>query len=239
MYEQSGSLRDFLTSTTTFVDDELAAIYGLEGTFGSAFDEAQLSGSERAGIFTQIGFLAKNATSVNPDPIHRGVFLARRINCIKIAAPPDDVPPLPDPEGKSNRELVAEHTEQGSCANCHATIINPFGFAFEHYDAVGAFRTDDRGHPVDAAVAVPLDGDSRPVQDAVELAEALASSQGVHECMSGHLIAFAQGRQRVDEDDALVAQLGATSLDDALPFRELMVEMAVAVSFLNRSTEAE
>jgi hypothetical protein len=241
MYDDSGSLRDFLTSTTTYVDDELAAIYGLEGAYDDTFQEVTLDGSQRAGVFTQIGFLAKNATSVDPDPIHRGVFLVKRITCQKIAAPPDAVPPLPTPMGQSNRQLVEEHTEaEGTtCRNCHTTLINPYGFAFEHYDAIGAFRTEDRSHPVNSATEVYLDGGQIPVANAVELASTLADSEQVHNCLSGHLIAFAQGRDSSTEDTALKKLLGTASLQEAVSFRDLMVEVAVAISFLNRAAEAE
>src|SRR5690606_14280282 len=133
---------------------ELADIYGLDGSFDVEFQETRLDDTERRGVLTQIGFLASHATSRDPDPIHRGVFVAKRIGCMSIAAPPDSVPPLPDnPEGKSNRQLVEEHTqaEGTTCRNCHATVINPFGFAFENYDALGAYRDMDGEHEVDAS----------------------------------------------------------------------------------------
>lgn len=241
MYDDRGSLHDFLTSTKTFVNGQLASIYGLAGTFDNSFQEVQLDSAERAGILTQIGFLASNATSVDPDPIHRGVFLARRMSCIPIMAPPDSIPPLPSPNGQSNRQLVTEHTEaEGtSCRNCHTSIINPFGFAYEHYDAIGAFRTEDRSHPVDSQAEVMVDGGTALVQDAVQLAQVLSDSKQVHECMLGHLISFAQGRTKSAEDSALIEELGTASLTGAVPFRDLIVELAVADSFLNRSTEVE
>src|SRR5690606_22011582 len=139
MYDSSGNLRDLLTSTTTFVDEELGRIYGLDGDFDAAFQRVELDREERRGILTQVGFLAAHATSTQPDPIHRGVFVAKRIACIPISAPPDGIPPLPpSSEDKTNRQLVAEHTAaQGrACRNSHAEYINLFGFAFEHYAAV-------------------------------------------------------------------------------------------------------
>jgi hypothetical protein len=241
MYDDAATLREFFTSTKTFVDQELAAIYGLDGAFDDTFQEVQLNSEERAGIFTQVGFLAANATSVDPDPIHRGVFIARRMSCLPILAPPDNIPPLPTPNGQSNRQLVTEHTEaEGtSCRNCHTSLINPFGFAYEHYDAIGAFRTEDRSHPVDSSAEVLVDGGTALVQDAVELAQVLSGSKNVHDCMVGHLLSFAQGRTTSPEDAALIEQLGSASLENAAPFRDLLVELAVADSFLNRSTEAE
>src|SRR5690606_29184603 len=112
MHERGGSLRDLLTSTTTYVNADLARLYGLEGEFDEDFEEVELDPTERSGVLTQIGFLASHATSRDPDPIHRGVFLARRISCLTIAAPPDDIPPLPTPDpAQTNRQRVEAHTE--------------------------------------------------------------------------------------------------------------------------------
>ena len=234
IYEEDGGLRDLLTSTTTYVNQDLADLYGLSGRYGSNFEEVTLDPSERSGFLTQIGFLASHATSSEPDPIHRGVFVAKRMSCIKVSAPPDMVPPLPTPEGQSNRQLVEEHTEVGTCRNCHSTIINPLGFPFENYDAVGSYRTMDGEHEVDASAEVPVGESTTQVSNALELSQALAESTEVHECFSGHLVSFAQGRDATDEDEALIAQLGAASHGESASVLDLMVELATAVSFLNR-----
>jgi hypothetical protein len=238
MYEKAGNLRDLLTSTTTLVDAELARIYGLDGDFDVAFQSAALDAEQRRGVLTQVGFLASHATSVEPDPIHRGVFVARRVACMEISAPPDGVPPLPPSTAdKTNRQLVAEHTEaEGTaCRNCHAEFINPFGFAFENYDAVGAYRDMDGDFPVDSSAVVWLDQEQVGVGSAVDLAEVLAESRQVHDCFSGHLVAYALGRPRSGTDDELVQALGELSLEKAVPFRELMVEVAVAIVELGRA----
>lgn len=240
MFEKAGSLRDLLTSTTTYVNTDLAAIYGLSGSFDDTFREVSLDPAQRRGVLTHIGFLASHATSREPDPIHRGVFVARRLNCLPISAPPNDIPPLPpsDPN-KSNRQLVADHTESvPACRTCHGALINPFGFAYEHYDAVGAYREMDGSHQVDASVVVPLSQGDVQVANALELADALAESPGVHECVSGHLISFALGRPGLEADSTLISELGALSLGQAVPFADLMVEMSVALVSLHRAPEA-
>lgn len=238
MFEEEGNLAALLTSTSTFVNADLAPIYGVSGNFGSDFQKVELDASQRRGILTQIGFLASHATMVNPDPIHRGVFVAKRLNCLSIAAPPDAVPPLPEAGDKTNRETVTEHTEaEGtSCKNCHGTVINPFGFPFESYDAVGAFRTEDNGKPVDTKAAPPVGGEYVQVADALELADAMAAASSVHECFTKHLLEFAHGRRTVRADEVITQALGQESLQGT-SFKEMMVRLAVADSFLNRSPE--
>lgn len=238
MYEEQGGIADLLTSNVTFVNADLAPIYGLTGTFDTDFSRVELDPGERSGVLTQIGFLASNATSVNPDPIHRGVFVAKRINCLNIAAPPDAVPPLPQAGDKTNREMVEEHTEVDgtSCKSCHASVINPFGFPFESYDAIGAYRTEDNGKPVDTSASPPIGGVRVDVTDATELAHTMASAAAVHECFAKHLVEFAQGRTSVSADEGIVSKLGTESLT-GVDFKEMMVRLAVADSFLNRATE--
>jgi hypothetical protein len=237
MFEKSGSLRELLTSTITYVNAELASIYGLPGEFNGEMVAVELPPTERSGVLTQIGFLASHATSRDPDPIHRGVFIAQRLTCLSISAPPGGVPPLPPSvEGKTNRQRVAEHTEAAGtvCRNCHATIINPFGFAFEQFDAVGAFRQKDAGQPVDSSGVVTLDEVELSVGGAVDLSQALASSYAVHSCFSGHLVEYALGRSKVEADENLVEMLANSSLTDVVPFSDLMTEVAVAFLSMGR-----
>lgn len=238
---QQGSLADVLTSTDTFVNQELATIYGLSGSFDDTFKKVQLDGSERAGIFTHVGFLAANASSVDPDPIHRGKFLAERIACLPIAAPPVVVPPPPRVSDKTNRQRIEEYTEaDGSeCAACHKPLINPFGFPFENLDAIGTFRTEDQGLPVQTDAAPLLDGAPMPVDDAVDLAHALANSKNVHECYTQHALEFIYGRPHTTTDTSLVDRLAMQSLDDDLAVRDLLLGLVKTEAFLTRSTEEE
>ncbi len=234
---QSGNFQALMTSNEAFVNEDLAAVYGLTGNFGSEFVKVSLPASERRGILNQVGFLAANATSINPDPIHRGVFVATRVLCQRIAAPPDGVPPLPPIENGTNREIVANHTESSPvCQACHGTVINPLGFAFENYDAAGAYRTTDNGQAVDASVAPRIDGQQLALDNSVELAEALGQSRQAHECFSSHLVEYAFGRRRERLDEPLVSALTQASLEGA-PIVELLVRIAESPAFLSRSTE--
>jgi hypothetical protein len=239
VFAEDGGYGDMLTSTSTFVNADLAEVYGVSGVSGSSFVKVALDPAQRRGIFTQIGFLAVNATSVDPDPIHRGVFLARRIACMQIAAPPANVPPLPAAQGRTNRETVAAHTEKEGtvCASCHAGTINPLGFPFEHYDAIGAYRTLDNGHPIDSASEPLIGGERTEVADALGLATALAQSRDVHRCYVRHWLEFAYGRPAQPEDDAIIARLGDASLAGALSIEDLVVGLVTSPAFAQRSAE--
>ena len=238
VFERNGDYTELLTSNQTFVNADLADIYGLSGTFSDAFVPVTLD-AHRRGLLTQVGFLAANATSTAPDPIHRGVFIARKIACLALPAPPANIPPLPPAEGRTNRETIEEHTQQpGSvCAGCHAPIINPLGFPFESFDAVGAFRTMDNGHPVDTSSNAPVGSENVEVADAVQLADALAASVDVHSCYTKHWIELLHGRASTDGDEALEERLGAASQRGELSIRQLIAALVTSPAFLTRSAE--
>lgn len=234
---RAGTFGDLMTTTEAFVNAELAEVYGISGTFGDEFVKVELPAAERRGIFNQIGFLAANSTSVHPDPIHRGVFIATRVLCIGIAAPPDGVPPLPPITQGTNRQVVANHTESTPvCSACHSNLINPFGFPFENYDATGAYRTTDNGAPVDASSAPLIDGERVSVDNSVELAEALSESRDAHECFASHLVEYAFGRPSSRADDELVESLTEASMNGT-PIIELLIRIAESPAFMTRSTE--
>lgn len=234
---QAGTFQDLMTSNEAFVNAELARVYGVSGNFGSEFVKVSLPENERRGFFNQVGFLAANSTSINPDPIHRGVFIATRVLCLGIAAPPDGVPPLPPITDGTNRQVVENHTQSSPvCQACHATLINPFGFPFENYDASGAYRTADNGAPVDARTTPRIDGETVAVQNSLELAEALGASRQAHECFSSHLVEYAFGREKTQRDQPLIGALADASVGGA-PIIELLVRIAESPAFMARSTE--
>jgi len=241
MFDNDGSIDDLFSSTNAYVNEDLAAIYGVDDVDGSGFFKVELDEDKRRGFFSRVGFLASQSTSVHPDPIHRGVFLSKRINCLPLLAPPDDIPELGTPSGQTNRELVEDLTEEPGtiCRGCHQTTINPFGFLFESYDAVGAYRTKDGEFDVDTAASPLINGEPTPMEHAGELSTAMAESIDVHECLASHLISFAHGREMEDGDRRLALRLGTTSLEDESSFVDLMVELAVSKSFLYRPAESE
>lgn len=232
IFEEAAGFSALMTSSETFVNAELASIYGATGSFGEEFTRVTLDPARRKGLLSQVGFLAAHATSVDPDPIHRGVFIARRLLCRSLSAP-GNLPPLPPAGGRTVRQTVEAHTEaSGSgCAVCHQRTINPLGFPFEMYDAIGRERATDNGQPVDTRSAPVLDGVPVPVAHAVELAARLAESPSAHACYVRHWLEFAYGRPAVPSDTELIEQLGAASNAGELSIKDLVIELIAAPQF--------
>lgn len=239
VFAGDGGLVELLTSSQSHVNADLARIYGVSGSFGDAFEPALLPAGQRRGVLTQIGFLAANASATHPDPIHRGKLVLERIVCAKVPAPPNVIPPLPIPEGQTNRQAIEELTEQpgSTCAGCHSTFINPYGFPFENYDAIGAFRVLDNGLPIDSSSEVFLDDEKVPIANPFELIDALASSPAVHACYAKHWVEYFQGRPAVAEDRPTIDRLAETSLTEGLSIRELLVELVMSPAFQLRSAQ--
>lgn len=190
--ERDLGLSELLTARYTFADSRIAPLYG-QSVAGDAFQRIELDPAERAGILSLSGFLARNATFLETDPIHRGVFVARRLVCADLPAPPNGVPRLPaDTTGRSMRERIDEHTASPACANCHHRIINPLGFPFERFDALGRVQDPElrTGAAIDTTSEYRLDGTLVSFADGVELAARLAESRQVHDCYAQHLAEF-------------------------------------------------
>ncbi|UQA58179.1 DUF1592 domain-containing protein [Polyangium aurulentum] len=235
IFERGGGLKELLTSRVAFVNQRLADVYGVEGTFTpDEFTEVTLPEGERAGVLTRLGFLAANGTAFASDPIHRGVFVNLRVLCAKLPPPPNNVTPLPPADSKTTRERVTSHTGPGTCgASCHGTLINPIGFAFEHYNAIGRFRTEDNGFPVNSADQYPLGGQLVSYGDAIEFSQVLADSQEAHRCWAQNWLQFAYGRNVVVEDTPLLDSL-AESSRGGMPLEDLLIEIVTSDAFLTR-----
>lgn len=168
----NSSIMEFLHSDYLVINEALAQHYGIPGVYGQEFRKVAVGPRvNRGGILTTAAVMTMNATGVDSNPLKRGVWILERILNDPPAPPPPDVPEvdLTDPRilEMTQRERMADHRNQAACRSCHAKI-DPWGLAFENYDAIGNYRTMIKGEPVDAAAVLynkqKLDG-SKSVKD--------------------------------------------------------------------------
>lgn len=233
VFEGDGTFEELLSSDRVFLSSSMAAFYGGQPAEGGGYT---LPG-ERAGLLTQPALMALLAYPDRSSPVARGVFTRERLLCQKLPPPPMDVdiePPDPDPNA-TTREKFAQHTEDPACAGCHV-LIDPLGFAYENYDAVGRWRTEENGLPVDASGAVISAKDEElegPIDDVIELAKRLAKSEDFQECATTQWLTFALGRSPEDDADHCTLQTtreAAASGD----IRELLVAIVLSDAFRHR-----
>jgi len=227
-------LETLLTSTSTFLDARLAGLYKVSGTSGTALGPATVDKTQRGGILTEASFLAAHGTSEESHPVKRGKTLADRLLCIDLPLPPDNVPDpkMPAPN-LSTRERYAEHGKNECARACHQ-IIDPLGFAFEHYDAIGGWRALDGGKPVDASGMIELGGQTRTFDGAMELSALLAQAPEVKECMARQWLRFALRRHEGAGDTASVLSALDAFAKSGYDLRELMVALTRTRAFTHR-----
>jgi len=240
VFKQNGDLATLLTAPYTFVNAALAPLYGVAGQFGDEFVKVELDPTQRAGVMTQLGFLASNAGAFENDPIHRGVFMNLQLLCTGLPPPPNMVPPLPPPvDGETLRERITRHTGKGTCGEgCHGYLINPIGFAFEHYDPLGRWQTMDAGKPVNAADEFNFAAGVQQFDGAVELAQLMADSDEAHRCYVGHLLEYGYARGPQKADAALIQRIADGSRAGTHSIKQIILELTQSDAFLYRAPVA-
>jgi Protein of unknown function (DUF1592)/Protein of unknown function (DUF1588)/Protein of unknown function (DUF1585)/Protein of unknown function (DUF1595)/Protein of unknown function (DUF1587) len=204
--EDDGTLDTLLTAPYSFPSGPLLELYGVPAA--ASGEPVQLDPNQRAGLLTQPAFLAVHAHAEQSSPVLRGKVVIRNLLCQTLPDPPPNVvakAPEPSP-GATTRERFEAHEADPACAGCHVRI-DGVGFGFESFDALGAYREEDSGKPVDARGKLlgtqHLDGE---FTGAVELAHKLAASDEVAQCFTRQWFRFALGRMEATDD--------ACALDD-------------------------
>ncbi len=207
-----GSLARLLDSRETFANAGLAALYGIEEVSGEAMQPVSFSDDKRAGLLGMAAVLTASSTPNRTSPVIRGKWVLENLLGRHLAEPPADAGQLDDKageRGKTLREELAEHRRNESCASCHDKI-DPIGFGLENFDAIGRFRAQEAGRPVEAGGVLP---------GGVEFngpAELRAVIQSRHQDeflrnMTQRLAAFALGRALKPRDEGFIRQLLADS----------------------------
>jgi hypothetical protein len=238
-FQRKRGLASLLTSSFTFANRDTAAIYGVAGTFTDALVSVELPANRRAGLLTQLGFLAANANALTSSPIHRGVFVQRSLLCNPIPPPGQQVPPVPPTSaGKTTREVVTEHTSGDGCRACHHGLINPVGFGLENFDAIGAWRDEENGKPIDATGTLVATASQQPFSNAVELAHAIAESPEARSCFAKQWLRYGFGREEKEGDACAIEALATSIKDDAYTPVDLVVDLVRSRAFMFRSVES-
>jgi Protein of unknown function (DUF1592)/Protein of unknown function (DUF1588)/Protein of unknown function (DUF1595)/Protein of unknown function (DUF1585)/Protein of unknown function (DUF1587) len=196
----SGKLSDLFGSSSSFVNADLAKIYGVAGISGVELRKVSLDPTQRAGILTQASFLSTISNPGATNPPRAGHTMIAKFLCQEIPPAPAGAQAAfkPDP-ALSTRQNFSVLETQGSCKTCHA-ILNPIGYAFESFDAIGRFRTQEGSNPVDASGELTTTAGVRPFANAVELGGLLASDADAQACVARNWFRFALARLESSDD---------------------------------------
>lgn len=228
LLERDGSALEILTSTQTWANEAIAELYGVDGPTGPWFQPITTDPTQRAGVLTMPAILAMTSGPRSPSIVKRGVWLAEAILCAAPLPPPAAVPAEPTPEpGETERERLARHRVDPSCASCH-DLIDPLGFGFERYDAIGRWRDDIDGAPVDDLGELP-GGNS--FQGVVELAGLLAERDEFRSCVTQKLMTYALGRTMTGDDACVVSAIGDATVTPDSTFSDLLWAVVTSDAF--------
>jgi mono/diheme cytochrome c family protein len=233
------SIRTFIKSNYTFLNERLAKHYEIPNVYGSRFRRVTLSPeSHRGGLLRQGSVLSVTSYATRTSPVLRGVFVLGSIMGAPPPPPPPNVPALEESAMVANlsmRERLAAHRSNAACASCHSTI-DPAGFPLENFDAIGQWRDLDADETrVDASGALPgtgefggIDGLEKALLDRPEL---FAGT------LTENLMTFALGRGVEYYDAPAVRKIVADAAQDDYRFSSLILGIVKSVPFQMRRAE--
>ena len=214
------------------------------GTYGSMRDlfarEFVLPGDppdvKRIGILSHPAILAVTSSPTMTSPVHRGIFVREQVMCMTLPPPPPDVTVVaPDPDPNlTTREQFAIHSSDPSCAGCHS-LIDPVGFLFEGFDAVGAWRNQQNNRYIDTSGDVIAAQDVTGLYEgAADFSAALADSDLAHRCVVTQMMRYAFGRGEVPADACLLEAVEGAYQEADYDFGALVGAIVVTESFRHR-----
>jgi hypothetical protein len=233
---------ELYSANYTFVNGDLAAVYNLPAPASDFARVSYPAESERAGILGQGTFLALTSKPAETSPTARGLFVREHLLCQRVPLPPPGVnmnlPPLTEDKPRTNRDRLAVHLSNESCAGCHK-LIDPIGFGFEKFDALGArhdkFKvavSGSRRNPENRPASIELEVDTKAFIAGIEnsdfsspreLGQILASNRQCQECVVKQLFRYAAGRTETPADKPILDRSYENFQRSQFRFKELMI----------------
>ncbi|MFO1503776.1 MAG: DUF1592 domain-containing protein [Steroidobacteraceae bacterium] len=235
------SVVDLLTANHTFINEQVAMVYGLTDIKGNGFRRITLTDPNRFGL---LGKGAVLMTTANPNctaPVLRGVWIMERLLGTPPATPPPNVPDLNDAvkgnKPTSVREKTEIHRHNKACASCHA-IMDPLGFALENFDTVGTFHAVDpqTRQPVDTAATMP---DGTHLKGPSDLHAALAArGDQLVQIITEKLMMYAVGRHIDYRDMPAVRSIVRAAKANNNSFESIVLGVVKSDAFRRRAPPA-
>jgi hypothetical protein len=228
------SVLDLLDAKDTFLNEKLAKFYGISGVNGPEFRRVALTDPARGGVLTQASVLTVSSYATRTSPVLRGKWILENLLNSPIPPPPPNVPALDEAKigaAGSMRTQMDEHRTNPACASCHSKM-DPLGFAFENFDGIGHWRTQDGKFPIDASGTLP---DGRTFNGPGELKALLGGDRAAFtECITEKLLTYALGRGLERYDRPVVKQIAQRTAAQDYRFTALVLGIVDSLPFQNR-----
>jgi hypothetical protein len=231
-----GAFKDLFLSNIGFVNNQTAAIYGLDPAgYGAELTKVELDPNQRPGFLTRTGFLQSYSSYDTTSPILRGAFIT--VNLIgQDPGPPDPraiQTPVPPGPFSTQRELVEALTSADTCTGCHTPFVNPPGFVMERYDSIGKWQdTDPLGGPINGTADVYFTQDAaKTISSPLQLMQELVMGPATRRIYADRWVSFATGRPSNGNDRCLVDALDTKLAMDGYTMLNLLADLTQADSF--------
>jgi hypothetical protein len=237
MLQEDRPLREFLDSKYTFLNEQLAKHYGIEGITGPEFRRVELTTNQRGGILSQASVLTVSSYPTRTSPVIRGKYVLQNILGTPPPPPPPDVPAL-DEESVGNsgslRQQLEKHRSNAVCASCHSRM-DVLGFGLENYDATGKWRTVDGKFPVDSSGTLP---NGKSFANPAEMRTLLLSDlPDFTRCLTEKMLTYALGRGLERYDRKTVEGITRKLEASDYRFQTLIYEIVRSLPFQQRRGE--
>lgn len=241
LLRRDGRLVELLHSDTTFVNEPLAAWYGLDLEFEDpdSWISANVAEVNRGGLLPMAVFLTKNSPGLRTSPVKRGYWVVKNLLGEEIPAPPPNVPELPEDEASLGEltlaETLARHREHESCAGCHDRF-DALGVAYENFGPVGEWReTDFGGRPTDPIAVFP-DGEERRGLEGLKAYLREERQRDFERNFCERMLAYALGRSLILSDRLLIDEM-VNRIESGAGVVDLIEMVATSRQFLHKRRE--
>jgi hypothetical protein len=228
---------DLLTADHTYINEQIALLYGIEDIKGGGFRRVVLKDSKRHGLLGKGAVLMLTANPNRTAPVLRGAWILDRVLGTPPNNPPPGVPALEKTTADKPttvRGLVEMHRRNPTCAACHA-VMDPLGFSLENFDTVGQFHTIDpqSRQPIDTAAVMP---DGTKLSGPEDLAKVLAShGDQFASTITQRLIAYGVGRPTDYHDMPTVRRIVREAGAKNYTFESLVLGVVKSDAFRKRA----
>ncbi len=238
---ENRSILELLDANYTFVNERLAKHYGIPGVYGERFRMVTLTDPNRFGLLGQGSVLSLTAVATRTSPVYRGKYILSTFLDTPPPPPPPNVPTLEESNknaaGKpaTVREQLERHRKNQPCAGCHR-IIDPPGFALEHFNSVGQWReTSENGAPIDSAGVL---ADGTKVDGPIALREAiLKRPEAFATTFTTRLLTYALGRGLEPSDMPVVRKIVRDAAREDYHFSAIITGIVESPLFQMRTVE--